>query len=368
MAQGMRVSSRYWLVGAAGLLSLFGVVGSVLRGVDLEFIAVGVVFYLVAALTVVRVPENRVSWTLFATAVGSAFTALHWLGGWAGRLLNFIGIFVLILPGLGVLLPLWFPTGSPPTRRWRWVEIVAWSGIAGITAAIALGAIGGEVNDDIEGCLSVSSCIELGGLLLIFVAMGAAMTALVVRWFRSEGIERQQMKPVVLAFSIFTVGTAIEFGVEQDHPVGQVLLLIGALLIPVSIGAAIVRYRLYDIDRIISRTLSYAVVVGLLGLMVAAVATIAGAQFDEPWVVAATTLGVAAMFNPVRRRVQGWVDRRFNRSRYDAQRVMDEFASSLRDRVDQVGIVEGWLEVVTETMQPSSMGVWVNASNAERSA
>jgi hypothetical protein len=359
MAQGMRVNSRYWMVGAAGLLSLFGVFGSFLQGVDLELIAVGVVFYLVATLTVVRVPANRVSWTLFAIAVGSAFTALHWLGGWAGPLLNFIGIFVLILPGLGVLLPLWFPTGSPPTRRWRWVETVAWSGIAGITAATALGLIGGDFNDDIEGCLSVNSCIELGSLLLIFVAMGAAVTALVVRWFRSEGIERQQMKAVVLAFSIFTAGTAFEFGIEQDHPVGLVLFFIGALLIPVSIGAAIVRYRLYEIDRIISRTVSYALVVGLLALLVAGVAAVAGSQFQTPWVVAATTLGVASMFNPFRRRLQVAVDRRFNRSRYDAERVMDEFASSLRDRVDADDVVVGWIEVVAETIQPSAVGVWV---------
>jgi hypothetical protein len=304
MAQGLMPSSRRWLLGVTGLVSLFGVVGSVRQGGDLEFIAVGLVIYLIAALTVMRVPDNRVSWSLFAIAFGWALTSLHWLGGWPGAFFNFVGIFVLILPGIGVFLPLWFPTGSPPTRRWRWVEFIAWSGIAGIAVATVLGAVAGDINDDIEGCLSVSACIELRSLLLIFVAMGAALTALVVRWFRSEGLERQQMKAVVLAFSIFTVGTAIAFGIEQDHPVGLVLFFLGTLLIPVSIGAAIVRYRLYEIDRIISRTLTYALVVGVLAFSIAGVAAVAGSQFETPWVVAATTLGVAAVFNPFRRRVQ----------------------------------------------------------------
>jgi hypothetical protein len=89
------------------------------------------------------------------------------------------------------------------------------------------------------------------------------------------------------------------------------------------------------------------------------VAALAGSQFDEPWVVAATTLAVAALFNPLRKRIQGWVDRRFNRSRYDAEHVMDEFASSLRDRVDPEGVVDGWVGVVSETMQPSAQGLWV---------
>jgi hypothetical protein len=357
----MRPRQRSWVLGGSGVVVLNGVVGSLLQGDDLEFIAVGLVIYLVAALTIVRVPDNRVSWTLLAIAVGYGLTGLHWLGGWPGALSNFVGIFVLILPGLGVFLPLWFPTGSAPTRRWRWVEAAAWLGIAGITVATLLGAIGGEINDDIEGCSSVSACIELGSLLLIFIAMGAAIAALVTRWFRSEGLERQQMKAVVLAFAIFTVGTGIEFGIEQDHPVGLVLFFIGTLLIPISIGAAIVRYRLYEIDRLISRTLSYALVVGLLALLVAGVAAIAGSQFETPWVVAATTLGVATLFNPFRRRVQMLVDRRFNRFSYDAELVMEDFAESLRSGANREEVVSGWVGVVAETMQPSTLGVWLRS-------
>ena len=129
--------------------------------------------------------------------------------------------------------------------------------------------------------------------------------------------------------------------------------------IPVSIYLAITRYRLYEVDRLISRTLTYALVVGLLAGVVALAAALVGTRFDSPLVVAATTLGVAALFNPLRRRVQRVVDRRFNRSRYDAERVMDEFAHSLRDEVEEEAVVEGWQGVVKETMHPSSVGVWV---------
>lgn len=117
--------------------------------------------------------------------------------------------------------------------------------------------------------------------------------------------------------------------------------------------------RLYDLDRVVSRTVTYTSVIGLLALVVALVATVTATQFEDPLVVAATTLTVAALFNPLRKRIQRLVDRRFNRSRYDIQRVMDRFAGSLRDQVDADGVVDGWMGVVSETMQPEAVGVWV---------
>jgi hypothetical protein len=131
--------------------------------------------------------------------------------------------------------------------------------------------------------------------------------------------------------------------------------------IPVSIAMSITRYRLYEIDRIVSRTVSYTLVVVILGAVyVGGVTWLTSLLPDQSQlVVAATTLAVAALFNPVRRRVQMWVDRRFNRSRYDTQRVMDRFAGSLRDQVDAEAVVDGWVGVVSETMQPTSVSVWV---------
>ena len=123
------------------------------------------------------------------------------------------------------------------------------------------------------------------------------------------------------------------------------------------------RYRLYDLDRLVSRTVSYAVVVGLLALLffgiVSLLTSLLDAQSDV--VVAATTLAVVALFNPLRKRVQSAVDSRFNRSRYDSQRVMDRFAESLRNRIDPDEVVEGWVGVVNETMQPAAAGVWIRA-------
>lgn len=125
------------------------------------------------------------------------------------------------------------------------------------------------------------------------------------------------------------------------------------------------RYRLYDIDRIISRTLSYALVVGLLGLIFAAGVVLAPSAVpgfeDSALVVAASTLVVAALFNPLRLRIQESVDLRFNRSRFDAERVMDGFVSSLRDQVDPDSVLGGWVDVVSETMQPAEVSVWVRA-------
>ena len=132
--------------------------------------------------------------------------------------------------------------------------------------------------------------------------------------------------------------------------------------IAIGVGLAIARYRLFDVDRFVARTVTYSLVVGLLVGAVALAAGLVGTMFDSPLVVAATTLGVAAVFNPLRRRVQAVVDRRFNRSRYDAERVMDEFAGTLRARTDPVGVVDGWMGVISETMQPAAIGVWTRDS------
>jgi hypothetical protein len=142
------------------------------------------------------------------------------------------------------------------------------------------------------------------------------------------------------------------------------LLGLGGVTLPIAIVLSIIRYRLYEIDRIVSRTLAYLLVVVVLGSLfalgvVAIPNLVIGTGSAPPLVVAGSTLAVAALFNPMRRRALRWVDRRFNRSRYDAERVMSEFAQTLRDQVGSNGLVDGWVGVVSETMQPSGIGVWV---------
>jgi hypothetical protein len=182
------------------------------------------------------------------------------------------------------------------------------------------------------------------------------------------GQERQQLKIVVLAgfllVGLVVVGVVLADVlqiVDQDGAWGVAPFVLGLNAISVAIAVAVVKYHLYDFDRIISRTLSYALVVGLLAAVYLGVVT--GLQVllttDDPLVVAASTLVVAALFKPAHRRIQIWVDRRFNRSRYDAERVLQDFAGSLRDHTQPGRVVSGWVEVVTRTMQPSSVGVWV---------
>jgi hypothetical protein len=208
---------------------------------------------------------------------------------------------------------------------------------------------------------------ELAGFAMLMTGV-FAFVSLIVRWRRGAGQERQQLKIVVLAgfllVGLVVVGVVLADVlqiVDQDGAWGVAPFVLGLNAISVAIAVAVVKYHLYDFDRIISRTLSYALVVGLLAVVYLGVVT--GLQVllttDDPLVVAASTLVVAALFKPAHRRIQIWVDRRFNRSRYDAERVLQDFAGSLRDHTQPGRVVSGWVEVVTRTMQPSSVGVWV---------
>ncbi len=140
-------------------------------------------------------------------------------------------------------------------------------------------------------------------------------------------------------------------------------LIINAALIglPVAIATAVLRYRLYDIERIISRTASYTLVLALLGLVVLTLVSVFALFLpsDDPLVVAVSTLVVFTLFAPLRRKVQGVVDRHFNRFRYDAQRVVGRFTASLQEQLDPDDVLDGWLSVVSETMQPAAVGVWM---------
>jgi hypothetical protein len=207
----------------------------------------------------------------------------------------------------------------------------------------------------------------LSGVTLLFVILFALLAAAsqVVRYVRARGVERLQIKwfafAVIGAISLIIVQSALRDVVPLPAVVWDLVFALSVVAFPVAIGASVMRYRLYEIDRIMSRTVSYTLVVGFLGLVfvgtVTGLTTLLETQSDL--VVAGSTLAVAALFNPVRKRVQGVVDRRFNRSRYDAERVMTRFAAALRDEVDPDAVVDGWMSVVAATMEPSTAAVWV---------
>jgi hypothetical protein len=245
-----------------------------------------------------------------------------------------------------------FPTGRIPSPKWRW-------GVAAIILATSI-------------WLLAQVLLPNGGFAVyafVVLLYGAVITSSVVRiindYRKARGDTRRQLKwfawvlvvgAGVLLVSIVPLPAITEL---ELHNLAGVILIVGS---PVAIGFSVTKYRLYDIDRIISRTVAYGIVATLLAMLVAAVAAVVGTSFDDPLIVAATTLAVAACFNPLRARVQKLVDRRFNRSRYDAQRVADEFAVSLRNRTDGRELVDGWIGVVNDTMQPSSIAVWTRSS------
>jgi hypothetical protein len=276
----------------------------------------------------------------------------------------------VVVPGFGLafmLMLLVYPNGSLPSPRWRPVAwfVVAAISVATFTWATVPGPLStfGQVTNPVGIEMPDGIDSGLGWMLMVLGALAAALS-LIVRYVRSTGVERKQIKCLayggaLLFLALVTVSIGSEF--EPIQTVASILFLVAIAALPVAVGVAVLRYRLYEIDRIISRTVSYALVVGLLATVFLGAVTLVTVALpaQSDLAIAASTLTVAALFNPIRKRVQGWVDRRFNRSRYDVQRVMDEFTDSLQDRVDPDDMVDGWISVVSQTMEPSSVSVWV---------
>ncbi len=190
-----------------------------------------------------------------------------------------------------------------------------------------------------------------------------AAISLALRYRRGSPLERQQSRWLLASVLVAPIAAFIAFRFLDLEDYSGLVLAAAVSTLPVAIGVAILRYRLYDLGRVVSRTVSYAVVIGVLGLVFVFGVVYVPNQLmgsEAPaWLVAASTLAAAALFNPLRRRVVGWIDRRFNRSRYDNERVLDGFADTLRDGADAVQVKDGWAAVVTEAMQPAAIGVWV---------
>jgi hypothetical protein len=210
--------------------------------------------------------------------------------------------------------------------------------------------------------------VVVGGLFsaAFSLAIVAAALSLVVRFRRARGVERQQLRWVAFVAAMVPVAvlvavTASLIGGPAADPVVTFAAGTISWLVPFALGAAALRYRLYDLDRIISRTVAYGLLTVLLGLGYAVVVLGLGRLLgqDSSLVVAAATLAVAAAFQPLRRRVQGLVDRRFNRRRYDAGRTVDAFSARLRDQLDLDALHRELLAVVDQTMQPTRASLWL---------
>ena len=338
-----------------------------------------------------RRPRNPLGWVILAVAglaalsedAGFYAVADYRLRhgelplGWAALLAQVGGRLDLVLLGLVFLL---FPDGRPPSSRWRWLLWVyvavgmAWTvGALGLTVAAITGH---HVRVDSTGNLAI--LYHAAGEPTWWKAMGEAFfPLLVVCWLlslggqalsyrRSSWERRQQLKWLMSGSAIAGVSIVIAVVLLGSRSeVVQVLgdiAIAGTLAIPLSMGVAILKYRLLDIDRIISRTLEYAIVTGLLvgvyaGLVLLATQVIA---VKSPVAVAVSTLAVAALFTPVRRRVQRVVDRRFNRARYDAEQIVAAFAARLHDAVDLDGVLDDLAGAVQQALEPASISLWVS--------
>jgi hypothetical protein len=276
---------------------------------------------------------------------------------------------VVALITLGFVLLL-TPTGSLPSPRWRWWSRVTAATPVGLLLVVAFAPKAAETPRLVtENPLDLRG---LGGAVLVanqmafavaILAVVVAAWSLVVRFRRARGIERQQLRWVALAAVLMSLAfVVVVTGLAMGSPNLAGWAAAACLTVmPVAIGAAILRYRLYDLDRIISRTLAYGLLTVLLGggyaLVVLGLGQLLGRE--SSLVVAAATLAVAAMFQPVRHRVQTAVDRRFNRRRHDAARIIEAFGARLRNQVDLDSLTAELLAAVDQTMQPTQASLWL---------
>jgi hypothetical protein len=265
------------------------------------------------------------------------------------------------------------PSGLLPSPRWRWWARVATAAPVVVLLAVTLlpQPLGAEYQSVANplglGALEAPLQAAIGmalGLIVLGVLVAAA--SLVVRFRRARGAERQQLRWVALAAAVVSLAAAlvlVAMLTETPALFGWGLGLCAGIL-PLAIGAAILRYRLYDLDRIISRTLAYGLLTVLLGGGYAGLVLGLGQLLgrDSSLVVAVATLAVAAAFRPVRRRVQQVVDRRFNRRRYDAAQTIGAFSARLRQQIDLDSLTAEMLGVVEHTMQPTSVSLWLRPS------
>jgi hypothetical protein len=383
--------SRVVVILGALVLILFGVAVALAiagrTGAGLSFVAFPVA--LLGLVIARRQPGNRIAWLLlgssavfavYGDAAGYAVWDYHFHGGTlplgpaavviASEL--WIGDF-LVLP----LVILLFPGGRLP-RRWARV-MLAYLAVCALLVAMLLTAGASQVSGTRivvtgQGQL-VSNPGPTGVLGLAFVVLlvtvpgfwASFVARQVLSWRRADGERRAQLKWLMAGSIATVVGLAAtvvlaQFSGSLVSVLDSIVLGVGVFALPASIALAILKYHLYDIDRLISRTLSYTLVTGLLiGVYAGLVLLSTGVlRLTSPVGVAASTLAVAALFSPVRRRVQRMVDHRFNRARYDADRTVAAFASRLQDAVDLDSITDDLAGAVHRTLEPAHISLWLS--------
>jgi hypothetical protein len=347
--------------------------------VDVGFLALAAGAATMGAIVTARLPGNAVGWILLALGVGIGLSIgagayaeasvasslgplpadrwMAWLGGWSS---------IPIVYGLTAFLLLLFPDGHLVSPRWRFGAWFVGTGVALATVSDALtrGATdSGFTNPVAPGgsAAGVVDAVATAMNVLALPALAIAAAALVVRLRRSSGVERLQLKWFTYAASLVGVGlgvTTMTHGTLADA--AFVVGLAGLIALPIAAGVAILRYRLYDIDLVIRRTLIYAPLTITLGATYLGLVLLVGlAVGHSGFAVAVSTLAVAALFRPALARIQGAVDRRFYRSRYDAARTLETFGAHLRDEIDLDALGADLRGVMHETVQPAHVSLWL---------
>jgi hypothetical protein len=356
------------------------VAGAVGYGYWREGMINALVFATVGALIATRRPEHPVGWLFLGAGLVSA--AQLATGEFAAAFLAASGpsvavavaawvssLFQLVVLGLLVCLLLVFPTGRPPSRRW-WVLVwVVAAGVVLFSVGAGLAPARYEEFPGVENPFGITSLEAVlgwidgvGGVLFVAGFLGA-LASLVVRFTRSRGLERQQLK-----WFVYAAGLGVAMLVLPTPIPGFLVWTLAPVGLSAAAAVAVLRYRLYDIDRIINRTLVYGVLTAVLGLGYASAVLLLGQLFGgvgertPSWAVAGATLAVAALFQPARRRIQTVVDRRFNRAKYNAAKTIQAFSTRLRDQIDLDTLSTELLAIVDQTTEPTRVSLWLRPS------
>jgi hypothetical protein len=360
---------------------------------------VAVTFPALGLLILSRRPQHPIGWLFCGAGLAAALD--HFFGEYAiyalqsqpnslpaGEVSAWIVSWLWVpFNALLVYVALLFPDGRPPSKRWR---LVAWLvGIAVVVGATVAALLPVPVCNvcsienplGIEGLESVSDLVDPLIEAFWYGVLGlVAVASLFLRYRRAGGMERQQIKWLAYAASLVVLGTTLAYGVygatgsRWTWHVGITLLAIGLVGTPIAVSIAISRYRLYEIDTLINRTLVYGALTAALALLyLGGVATtqaifraLTGQEEQPQLAIVVSTLVIAALFTPLRRRIQGFIDRRFYRRKYDARKTLEAFSAKLRDETDLDALSGDLVGVVRETMQPTHVSLWLRPDHDTR--
>jgi hypothetical protein len=355
---------------------------------NLTLVSAFQVFPLVGAIIASLRPHNRIGWIFLAIGLGTATTSfsagyldyagsIHAEGALTTQVIGVLGNIVWPLNiGLGSILLFLFPDGHLPSRRWRFVF---WLDLAAISASsLSSAVLPGPVNNGGPAVMNPIGISGAADLLNAIFGIGSSLFALlslvsvisvIVRYVRTQDEQRQRIKWFVFGAALMFVIIILTFTfIDQNSPFANVGFALGIVMLPIGAGVGVLKYRLYDVDVLINRALVYAVLtailvviyaVGVIGVQNLVSGFTRNADDKQPLLIVATTLVVAALFQPLRRRIQYFIDRSFYRTKYDAARTLSEFGTTLRNEVELSALTEHLVGTIDDTMRPVHVSLWL---------